>query len=287
MPFFGKKRETPADYWSRYTVAAEPVLGRERSLAHLTWRNLQYPGYQELMPTTGADGLSVLDYGCGPGHDLVGFSEFSRPTQLIGMDVSPLALQMAKDRLGQHNSNAEMVLISEGDVSLPLGDDRIDLIHSSGVLHHTPNCDFILREFHRILKPGGECRIMVYNQASIWFHLYASYIFRLEHRIPWDVPAKEVFRRTTDGPDCPISHCYLPQDFIRMAEEAGFSAVHRGNSIACDELKWLLHRPEALKARDLDQGSRQFLYDLTFNERGWPVHNGAVAGINSTFSLRK
>ena len=31
------------------------------------------------MPVNQADGLVVLDYGCGPGNDLVGFGHFSNP----------------------------------------------------------------------------------------------------------------------------------------------------------------------------------------------------------------
>ena len=51
-------------------------------------RNSIYPGYIELMPVNQADGLVVLDYGCGPGNDLVGFGHFSNPKKLIGADVS-------------------------------------------------------------------------------------------------------------------------------------------------------------------------------------------------------
>ena len=53
---------------------------------------MQNPGHYERMPTDAADGLIVVDYGCGPGNDSVGFGTQSRPARLIGMDVSPTAL---------------------------------------------------------------------------------------------------------------------------------------------------------------------------------------------------
>ena len=179
---------SPRDYWTGYTVTQDEHASRESSLAFLSWRNRQYLGYSELMPTSQARGLEVLDYGCGPGNDLVGFWEESRPRRLIGMDVSPTAIAMSRRRLALHDANVELIEIAEGDVALPLQDGSIDLVHSSGVLHHTPNPEFILREFRRILRPGGRAQIMVYSRDSIWLHLYANYLFRIERQIDWTTP---------------------------------------------------------------------------------------------------
>ena len=77
-----------AAYWSNHMVANENWSDSEQSIEYFHWRNEQYPGYIDLMPTSHADGLIVADYGCGPGNDLVGFHEFSKPAKLIGIDVS-------------------------------------------------------------------------------------------------------------------------------------------------------------------------------------------------------
>ena len=66
------------------------------SLDHFEWRNTQYPEYINLMPVSGHDNKVVLDYGCGPENDLVGFSEFSNVKELIGADVSKPSLEIAK-----------------------------------------------------------------------------------------------------------------------------------------------------------------------------------------------
>jgi SAM-dependent methyltransferase len=42
---------------------------------------------------------------------------------------------------------------------------------SNGVLHHTPNLDASLREIHRVLRPGGEARIILYNRHSLHYWL--------------------------------------------------------------------------------------------------------------------
>src|SRR5215469_439221 len=94
----------------------------EESLDYFEWRNLLYSGYIESMPVAGHDGKAILDYGCGPGHDVVGFAHFSNPARLIGMDVSTSSLAEARARVALHNHKVEFVRISENDTRLPLED---------------------------------------------------------------------------------------------------------------------------------------------------------------------
>src|SRR5690606_26201538 len=91
----------------------------DASLRHFVWRNRCYPGYLDLMPVGKANGLSVLDYGCGPGNDLVGFGVFSKPKQLIGIDVSAAALDLARRRLALHDIEVTLHLVSDTSVSIP------------------------------------------------------------------------------------------------------------------------------------------------------------------------
>jgi SAM-dependent methyltransferase len=128
------------DYWTKVNVTGHRgFASAEDSLDYFHWRNAQYHDYIRLMPVRGADGKTVLDYGCGPGNDLVGFGRFSKPARLIGMDVAPTSLDEARRRLALHGIDAEFVLIREDDARLPLEDGSVDVVHSSGVLHHTPD----------------------------------------------------------------------------------------------------------------------------------------------------
>lgn len=270
-------------YWTGHVVARDEHATREESLNFLSWRNCQYLGYAEQMPVSGADGLAVLDFGCGPGNDLVGFREFSRPARLIGMDVSQTALDLAARRMRLHG-DAELIRLPPDATGIPLPDASIDLVHSSGVLHHTPDPVVFLREFRRILRPGGHAQIMIYNRQSVWFHLYASYLWRVENQVPFEEDQADVFRRTTDGPDCPVSYCYSAEEFAALGAAAGFRVEHVGNSIDIAEVEWLQrHRGAALRERRLPDESRRFLYGLAFDHAGRPLHDGQVAGINASF----
>ena len=174
---------------------------KEDSLEHFHWRNAQYPGYIDLLPVSGQDEKVVVDYGCGPGNDLVGFSVFSNPSKLYGMDVSAQALQVASKRLELHETSVELLQLDEVENKLPMEDDSVDYIHTSGVLHHCLNLDRILDEFYRILKPTGQLSVMIYNSESVWFHLYVGYIWKLKWKRNKDLSTREAFRLTTDGKD--------------------------------------------------------------------------------------
>ena len=257
------------------------------SKEHFLWRNAQYPGYIELMPVKGADGKVVVDYGCGPGNDLVGFTEFSKPARLIGIDVSTTALATSKKRLALHGAAVELVHVMEDDNLLPLESDSVDLVHSSGVLHHAKNLDVAITEIRRILKPGGKLQVMVYNYDSLWLHLYTAYMHQIEMGMYSDLSVLNAFRRTTDGPDCPISHCYRPVEFVSRVVSMGFSGEFKGASISLLELESLSKRWAAIRNRSLAAEHRDFLYALQFNQSGYPTINGAVAGIGACYEFIK
>ena len=45
-------------------------------------------------------------------------------------------------------------------------DESFDVAYSNGVLHHTPDTAGAVREIHRVLKPGGQARVMLYHRGS-------------------------------------------------------------------------------------------------------------------------
>ena len=182
------------------------------------------------MPVAGFDGRVIVDYGCGPGHDLVGFATESAPARLIGMDVSTTSLAEAEARLQMHGARVEFVRIQEGDRHLPSDDASVDVVHCSGVLHHTPDPERILGEFARILRPDGVAQIMVYNYDSVWLHLYVAYQRMIVEGLSASHTLRQAFTASTDGPDCPISECYKPSEFLAMADRAGFRGHLRGVS---------------------------------------------------------
>jgi SAM-dependent methyltransferase len=275
------------EYWTRHNVTLHHVFRTaEESLKYVQWRNLQYIYYNELMPVSGFDDKVVLDYGCGPGHDLVGFATQSRPRQLIGMDVSATSLAESELRMRLHEAQVELIQLSESEPQLPLPDMSVDIVHSSGVLHHTSDPERILKEFRRILKPAGYGQVTVYNYHSVWMHLYVAFQLMLIEGQHSGKSLRQAFTASTDGPDCPISECYTSEEFVGMCTRAGLEARLRGVAMSAWEMKLFPQRWDALLDKRLPSESRKFLYDLTLNERGIPCFHGNVAGISACFELR-
>jgi ubiquinone/menaquinone biosynthesis C-methylase UbiE len=105
----------------------------------------------------------VLEIGVGMGADLVRFGKAG--AKAVGIELSIRSLSLAR-----HNAEINRVVptLANADAeSLPFADHTFDLVYSWGVLHHTPDTERAVREVHRILKPGAECRVMLYHRRSL------------------------------------------------------------------------------------------------------------------------
>jgi SAM-dependent methyltransferase len=281
------KGEASAEYWSQNNVTAHKIYGSvEESLAHLRWRNDVYYGYDDLMPVKGFDGKVVVDFGCGPGHDLVGFGVHSKPSRLIAIDVSVPSIAEAKDRTALHGIPVEFILQQPDQIEIPLPSASVDHVHSSGVLHHTPDPVPLLKELRRILKPGGTVNIMVYNWDSIFVHLYIAYVrMVLENAFPGE-DIKSAFRQSTDGPGCPISNVYRPQEWVEICRAAGLEMDFTGAALSLFEMDYFTkYRFAAASYDKLSEESRKFLIGITLDDHGRALHNGKFAGVDACFSL--
>lgn len=193
----------------------------------------------------------------------------------------------ARKRLELHVTSAEFVQLDEVENKLHLEDASVDYIRTSGVLHHCLNLDRNLDELHRILKPTGQISVMVYNSESVWFHLYVGCIWKLKWKRNKDLSTREAFRLTTDGKECPIAKCYENNEFMEFFSKAGFTGSHVGNAMSLHELGCMYHRFDALADQTYPSKQRDFISNLTFDARGFPMYEGNVAGINSCFTFFK
>ena len=123
-------------------------------------REPEIPGFAEFGRWKGR---RVLEIGVGIGADYV---QFRRAGAIaIGMDLSSQSLRLARQNLAINGLAGDL---SNSDAeSLPFAADAFDLVYSWGVLHHTPNMEAALDEVHRVLRPSGECRIMLYHRQSL------------------------------------------------------------------------------------------------------------------------
>jgi SAM-dependent methyltransferase len=91
----------------------------------------------------------ILDYGCGEGRYLDVVGRRFPDAELVGCDVSTVALEHAR-RL---RPDAEYVRVEDGGVALH--DGSFDLVLCVEVLEHVADAEATTRELGRLLAPGG------------------------------------------------------------------------------------------------------------------------------------
>lgn len=97
----------------------------------------------------------VADLGCGTGSTIVELAPHVK--QVIGIDNSAAMLKSAGKRTGDFKN----VALKRGDLqAIPLDDASIDAALLILVLTYVPDPPAVLREAHRILKPGGRLVIV-------------------------------------------------------------------------------------------------------------------------------
>jgi SAM-dependent methyltransferase len=104
-----------------------------------------------LQPALNGKRLRVLDVGCGTGFLLGYLKRYPLDGEVVGIDISPYALQFCRQRGAQALSIA-------GATQLPFPTSSFDLIICIDTIQHlTPaGADLVaMKEFARLLRPGG------------------------------------------------------------------------------------------------------------------------------------
>lgn len=96
--------------------------------------------------------MSILDVGCGPGSISSTLAALVPQGSVIGIDSSETTLEIARS---QHSLPANCTFQSGNALDLEFADSTFDVVQTSQVLCHIAESVAVLKEFHRVLKPGG------------------------------------------------------------------------------------------------------------------------------------
>lgn len=290
----GPGATTVDDYWNQHTVHynQERFVSAKESESYIRRRNSEYPLFAELMDLyVDHSGQILLDYGCGPGDDTTGFLLWSNPAKVIAMDVSLKALGYLSRRLRLHKvdvSRVELIKINDSVARIPLSDSSIDWVQCCGVLHHATHPKEILQEFSRVMKPGAEGRLMLYNRDSVMYHVWIAYAQLIVNAAFPGLTVDQAFTKSTDGPDCPVSDAWAPQRVLDTIAEAGLTGTFRGGYLSLMELDWLANYGDNAKTDPrLGEEHRRFVSELEMDDSGLPMWRGKYAGIGGVYTIKK
>lgn len=206
------------------------------------------------------DGKKVLEVGTGVGTDARNM--IGRGGVYQGINVDQGSVDTTAKALEVYGLSGDVMQCSATE--LVFLDNSFDIVYSFGVLHHIPDAERAVSEITRVLKPGGELLIMVYNRSSINYRMEILVLRKLFVRL-LSVPgmirlfgllgfpetklrrhaeifasgklsAEEWLSRNTDGPDNPYSLVYGAQEIesllvgyqVRKNEVFFFDARHWG-----------------------------------------------------------
>ena len=122
-----------------------------------------------------ADGMRVLDVGCGTGTLAIMMRTRFPNADLVGIDADEKILSIARRKAADAGVVAivfEQALASE----LPFSDGSFDRIVSSLALHHLTSEEkrATLTECYRVLRPQGELHIADWGRPQNWLMWLAS-----------------------------------------------------------------------------------------------------------------
>jgi methionine biosynthesis protein MetW len=157
-------------------------------------------------------GGRFLDVGCGLGH--LTALMLDRGAQCVGVDVSPLALSVAREQFGDR---VELHEASIDGGMLPFENASFDKAGILAVLEHVFDPYAVMNELGRVVRPGGRIVAEVPNLA------YAKHrLTLLRGRLP---ATSDSFGPAT-GWDGGHLHYFAERAFRHLIESAGFRVTH-------------------------------------------------------------
>jgi SAM-dependent methyltransferase len=216
------EKQRAREQWTGDPAGA--VYGREHELGTREFfdavehhRYTEYaPWMPEVMGFTEFAGARLLEVGCGMGTDLLQFARGG--AQVTGVDLTPRSIQISRQHFTVYDERGDFAL-SDAE-HLPFANESFDAVYSNGVLHHTPDTAGAVLEIHRVLRPGGLARVMLYHRGSLgyWGQVIIRYgILKTEllrGNSPADIMGKYV--EFNEGGGNPLVKVYSRRDARKL-----------------------------------------------------------------------
>jgi SAM-dependent methyltransferase len=173
--------------------------------------------FEKWIPLDRLRGKRVLEIGCGLGTHAQLLS--AAGCNLTCIDLTEKAVENTRRRLELQGLPADIRRMDAEKMDFP--DGEFDLVWSWGVIHHSSDTERIIQQVSRVLKPGGEFRLMVYHRRSL-SGLYCLGRGLLTGKFFKGMSTQEVLSFYTDGY---LARFYTRRELRELLMHCGFSQV--------------------------------------------------------------
>lgn len=126
-----------------------------------------------------AEGMRVLDVGCGRGEILLRTSALG--ARAYGIDYAVAAVRLSRNLVRRHRQprGTPVGVYQASALELPFPSDTFDRVLMLDIVEHLypEELDRALGEAYRVLRPGG--RIVIHTAPNVWYDRYAYPIVRM------------------------------------------------------------------------------------------------------------
>jgi len=157
-------------FWNRESCDADQAQAEKFSRQYFEqieqWRYWDQPFIHSFAQFTRYHGQRVLEVGFGAGTDFIQWLRAG--ARASGIDLTEEALANVRHRIEVYGlPQPESLQVADAE-NLPFPSNTFDLGYSWGVVHHTPDTQKALAELVRVVRPGGEIKVMLYNRRGLY-----------------------------------------------------------------------------------------------------------------------
>jgi uncharacterized protein YbaR (Trm112 family)/SAM-dependent methyltransferase len=128
-------------------------------------------------------GALVLDAGCGNGRLTAAIAGYG--LEVVGMDLSRSVDQAHARRRDIAGSRAPYVhLVQANIMEPPFAPEAFDCVHTSGVLHHTPDTEQAFDSLLQLAAPRARVNVQLYRRREAWVGIPNRLIRAMTCRLP-------------------------------------------------------------------------------------------------------
>lgn len=163
-------------------LMAQPMRRTIDRREYGTWRHQSLSQSWKAFSDLHVDNKIVLDFGCGDGQMAFFIATQKKPKAVVGVDIDEEAIQrcISVAKRTELPKDIEVRFVKGDVVGLPFPEKMFDTLLAFDCLEHVLSPNSILKEWFRVLKPGGRCLIEWFPFKGPWGPHMESLI-----PIPW------------------------------------------------------------------------------------------------------